>query len=525
MVAWPLRHRMLVGLLLVPLITGGSVWLLMNHVPDNTPEAEEMSGLRISYEFSENYHYAKIEDDFIAPVETFLQDNMERLKIKNYMSRYWNNGAWTQVYFDTEKIGVEDMQSIRKQIADGLPVVPGAKIKPGMQEGAQNQSFISANLYGDDSTELTRIANELKQRLLARDDFSEVFTELDQAQEEVQIRLNRAVARRYGISPETVSGVLGIVVRARQVRGFRTPDGEVEMWVRMYPEDMQNLNDLRSIIVGAGPGGEPIELQQVAEFSIEKIPAQIRREQRRSFTYVNAIYTGEKKDEGNRIFTEVLNNYTFPAGYGWSFGFWTQRQQQENKEFLFNILLALFMVYFVMASLFESLAHPFAIMFSLPFAVVGVALFLWATNSPFNVMSWIGTLVLIGVVVNNGIVLIDHINNLRRKGRTRHEAIMEGCRERLRPIAMTATTTVVGLIPLAFGDQGFFDMRYFPMARTVMGGLMASTVLTLVVLPTYYTLLDDFAIWCRRLWQNTATAAVPEAVEASRPVDVAVPGD
>jgi HAE1 family hydrophobic/amphiphilic exporter-1 len=235
---------------------------------------------------------------------------------------------------------------------------------------------------------------------------------------------------------------------------------------------------------------------------------------------VNAVYTGDKREEGQKIFTEILNNYTYPEGYGWSFGFWTQRQQQENQEFAFNILLALFMVYFVMASLFESLAHPFAIMFSLPFAVVGVALFLWATGSPFNIMGWIGTLVLIGIVVNNGIVLIDHINNLRRKGMERADAIREGCRERLRPIVMTAATTVVGLIPLAFGDQGFFDMKYFPMARTVMGGLMASTVLTLIVLPTYYTLMDDLAVWGRRIWQTSGPSAA-----APKPADMGVPGD
>ena len=128
------------------------------------------------------------------------------------------------------------------------------------------------------------------------------------------------------------------------------------------------------------------------------------------------------------------------------------------------------MVYFVMAALFESLAHPFAIMFSLPFAVVGIAGFLWLTGTPFNLMAKIGLLVLVGIVVNNGIVLIDHVNNLRRKGMARQQAILEGCRERFRPIIMTASTTVVGLIPLAYGDSSMFDMRHFPMARAVMGG-------------------------------------------------------
>ena len=280
-----------VGLVLVPLMIAGSVWLLINHVPDNTPEAEEMSGLRISYEFSENYHYAKIEQDYVGPVEKFLNANKDRLRIKNFMSRYWNNGAWTQVYFDDERISLDDMPAIRKQIADGLPVIPGAKIKPGMQEGAQNQSFISANIYGDDSRELTRIGNDLKQRLLKHADFSEVFTELDQAQEEVQIRLNRALARKYGISPETVSGVLGIVVRARQVRGFRTPDGEVEMWVRMNPADLQNLNDLESIVVGAGPRrrahraapGGPLRHRKDSRAHPPRRPPQLHLRQRRLY--------------------------------------------------------------------------------------------------------------------------------------------------------------------------------------------------------------------------------------------------
>jgi HAE1 family hydrophobic/amphiphilic exporter-1 len=153
-----------------------------------------------------------------------------------------------------------------------------------------------------------------------------------------------------------------------------------------------------------------------------------------------------------------------------------------------------------MASLFESLAHPFAIMLSLPFAVVGVAWFLYLTGTPFNLMSQIGLMVLLGIVVNNGIVLIDHINNLRRQGLSRSEAILSGCRERFRPILMTATTTIVGLIPLALGTTGMFQLRYFPLARTVMGGLISATLLTLVVLPTYYTLLDDLALWLKRIW-------------------------
>jgi len=514
-VAWPLRHRFSVGLVLTPLIVAGATYVLMNHVPDNSADAQTTSQLRVSYEFSENYHYVKIANDYVAPVEAYLVANKAKLHIKDYMSRYRNGSASTDIYFDTENLSVDDLPEIRKTLTEELPVIPGADIKPGRQ--GENQNWINASIYGDDPSELSRIGSELKSRLLSIPKFSEVFADLDEATEEVQIRLRRDEARKYGVSPESVSQILGIVVRARQLRGFRTPDGEVEMWVRLDPSDLQDMNDLKSIVVGAGSDGKPIELRHVADFSLEKIAPRIRRENRRAYTSLDAVYTGDQRADGQKLFTEALNNYSFPDGYGWSFGFWTKQQQQEDKAFLFNILLALFMVYFVMASLFESLAHPFAIMFSLPFAVVGVAGFLWATGTPFNIMAMIGTLVLIGIVVNNGIVLIDHINNLRRRGFKRSEAILEGCRERLRPIVMTAATTIVGLAPLAFGDTGLFDLRYYPMARTIMGGLMASTILTLVVLPTYYTLMDDLAVWFKGTWAATGPASggaeqAPEAV-------------
>ena len=138
--------------------------------------------------------------------------------------------------------------------------------------------------------------------------------------------------------------------------------------------------------------------------------------------------------------------------------------------------------------------------------------FLLLTGTPFNVMAQIGIIILIGIVVNNGIVLINHINNLRREGLDRHPAILIGCYERLRPICMTAATTVVGLIPLAWGGANLLGMSYFPLARTVMGGLIASTVLTLIVLPTYYVILDDLGRWCRRTWAMSSPRQAPEPI-------------
>ena len=502
LVGWPLRNRLLVGLLIVPPVAGLSLWLLINKVPDNAPEAQDLKWIDIKYDFSENFHYAKIGRDYVNRVESFLLSNKERLKITDVESYFRNNRAGTWVYFDKETMTLEDVQRTRNEIKKGLPVIPGAKISVGGGAG-QNRNWISANLYGDDPRILQELTTEVRKRLLARPDFSNVYMNRRGAEEEVQIHLNRELARKYGISPESVSRLLSIIVRGRRLRGLRTLRGEVEIWVRLQSEDRESRDDLASLIVGRGPQGQEILLSQVADMPVEQVPGTLQREGRRTYSGFSAVYSGDKRREGKRIVEDTLNLIDYPEGYGWSYGFWTKREDQEDKDFVFNILLALFMVYFVMAALFESLTHPLAIMFSLPFAVLGIVAFLMLTGSPYNWMARTGSLVLVGIVVNNGIVLIDHINNLRRKGMPRFEAIQKGCRERFRPIVMTASTTVVSLIPLAFRSGGMLGMRYFPMARTLIGGMLASTILTLIVLPTYYSLFDDMAVWAKQTWRAT----------------------
>lgn len=499
LVGWTLRHRYVVGFLIIPAVVGVS-FLQMKKLPDNSPEAQELQDVAIQYEFSENYHYSKIEREFVAPVERYLLAHQGEYKLKHVFTWYGNNEANTRLYFDKERITLEELQVIRKKIAADLPKIPGATISMGKQEGAESQNWLSANLYGEDSAKLQDLAREVKARLREKSGMSEIYTDSDRGKEEVRIGLDRAQARKYGVSAQQVADVLSIVVRGQQLRGYRTPDGEVQVWTGLDPADRNNLEDLKQLVVGGGAGGRQVQLMQVAHLEKVKTPGVIRREERRAMTSIFVNYTGAKKEDGKNILAEVLNGMQYPTGYGWSYGFWTQRQENEDKEFLFDILLALFMVYFVMAVLFESIVHPFAIMISLPFALVGVVWTLYLTGTPFNMMARIGIMVLLGVVVNNGIVLLDHVNSLRHLGYSRERAIFVSCRERLRPIAMTASTTIVGLIPLALGNSGVFELRYFPLARTVMGGLMVSTVLTLVVLPVYYVFFDDLANWLRRVW-------------------------
>ncbi|MBI3949645.1 MAG: efflux RND transporter permease subunit [Acidobacteria bacterium] len=507
---WTMRHR-LVTVVLILLTIGLSV-IPFKKLPDMTPEALDLRDLQLQYSFSENYHYAKIEEDYVNPIEQFLFKNKERWKFKDVYSFYGNGEAFTRIYFD-EETPPEEVDGVREQIRKELPVIPGADITLGQQRGAENTEWLGVNLYGEDTQTLNEFVAEAKRRMRRHSEFKEIFTQQERGREEVQIRLNRDLASKYGIRAQEVGGILAIVLRGREVRGFHTSDGEVEIWVKLRPEDRENLDDLRSIVIGGDDQGRDILLSSVADFNIVKAPQAIEREDRRTRAFISAVYSGANKDEGKKLLTDIMNGLNLPTGYTWSFDRWVAEEEQSDKDFYFNMVLALFMVYFVMASLFESLAHPFAIMFSLPFAFVGIAWLLFITHTPFNFMSQIGLLILIGVVVNNGIVLIDHVNNFRRKGLPRAQAIREGCLERLRPILMTAGTTVIGLLPLALGHASIARARYFPMARTVMGGLIASTVLTLVVLPTFYSLIDDFALWLRRLWLQTRAPQPATPVE------------
>ena len=198
---------------------------------------------------------------------------------------------------------------------------------------------------------------------------------------------------------------------------------------------------------------------------------------------------------------KALNALQFPAGYRWSYGRSFDFANETGQRMLFNTLIALVLVYVVMCAMFESLIYPAAILTTYIFSIFGVYWLFWLTGTTFSIMSSIGVLILMGVVVNNGIVMIVHINQLRVDGLGRHEALVLGACERLRPVLMTMGTAILGMVPLCLSNAsiGGDGPPYYPMARAIAGGLVFSTLVTLVALPTIYSLLDDMRLWVRRV--------------------------
>ncbi|NNK51375.1 MAG: efflux RND transporter permease subunit, partial [Xanthomonadales bacterium] len=211
---------------------------------------------------------------------------------------------------------------------------------------------------------------------------------------------------------------------------------------------------------------------------------------------------GITTEEARDLIKARMDLLRLPSGYKWVFGGGFDDDQEAMQKMLFNILLAIAIIYIVLAAQFESLIYPASMICTILFSVIGVYWFFLLTGTTFTLMAMIGILILIGVVVNNGIVLIDHVNQLRLAGLEREEALIRAGRERLRPILMTVGTTVLGLTPLCIGTTqiGGDGPPYFPMARAIVGGLLFSTFVSLVLLPTIYTWLDIIRHWPAAVW-------------------------
>ncbi len=293
-------------------------------------------------------------------------------------------------------------------------------------------------------------------------------------------------------------------MRGIRLRKFKTREGEVNVRLEFQEKDRQNLENLQNLPLIAGGSDRMFKLTSLADLRVTQGPQQIFRQDRVTSLGVTARLNDITVNEAREKISKVLGSYQFPPGYSWNYGERFSYEDELAQNMLINMLLALALIYFVMASLFESLVFPAGIWSSILFAIVGVYWFFLITDTVMSLMALIGILILIGVVVNNGIVLIDHIIQLRNRGLDRDEAILQAGRDRLRPIIMTAATTIFSLLPLTMvtTQVGGNGPPYYPMARAIVGGLTFSTLVTLLILPTIYILLDDMRTWVRRIIQR-----------------------
>jgi len=501
--AWTtLKRPMLTFFVLVPLLIGLTV-AGAKVIGLKGPEDDDsllIKRIYIDYDFTDNMGYKETRE-YVKRVQDAIEAKRDSLEVKTVYSYYADNAAGTTVYFAQRYLGKEELKEKRKMLRRAIPDMAGVELRMGDDSGESSggATMLQVSIFGEDKQVLDEIANEVKRRFGYLKGLADIKTSVELGKDQIQVTLDRDLASRYSLDSRSIANVMNLTFRGVQLNRFQSKDREVPMTISLDPADKVGIYNLDNLLVGMN-GDREVTLGSIAKFEETHGPQEIRRENQMTTVSVQGMYEGDAFDELQEQVTLVMNSIEYPLGYHWQYGRQMQQRAQQKSQMGINALLAVVCVYMLMAALFESFLHPLVIMMCLPLAFIGVVWIMVLTDTPFGLMAMIGGVILIGVVVNNGIVLIDHINNFRKRGLSIDQAILEGGRERFRPIVMTAATTVLGLLPMALGNAHLGNAQYYPLARAVMGGLISATFLTLLVLPTYYVVGERLKNWRIRVW-------------------------
>lgn len=337
---------------------------------------------------------------------------------------------------------------------------------------------------GLDLALLKNISKEIEKKLGRIEGLYGIQDSLTPPAPETKVNVVKDRAYFYDLSVNDIAQTAHIGIKGYIVTKFKEKGKEFDIKVRLRERDRKDLNKLRRLIVHS-PLGIDVPLTEVAYFSVGKGPSQIKRLDQERVVVISASIYKRAFDKVIEDVNRALSSVKIPEGYRASLGGESQQMQESFRSLLFALILSFVLIYMIMASMFENLWQPFVIMFTVPLSMIGVTWALFLTHTSLNIVAFLGIIILGGVVVNNGIVLIDFVNSSRKEGLKLEEALAYGSKVRLRPILMTALTTVFGLVPLALGI-GEGSKLQAPMAITVIGGLTVATFLTLGVIPSIY---------------------------------------
>lgn len=500
---WTLTHRVKASLLLLLALGLGAVPMATGMVAMKPFSGQVNERLSLEYEF-DDFHYKSQSETVVTAVEDYLYANQEALGIEEVYSYFAENQAGTVIVLEKADLDDEGIEALKGRIREGLPSFPGARV--GFWEsndGGGDQMRFSVQLYGRDGSVLRDVASEAREAIDEEPGVVDSASSFKHGRNEIQVLIDRERAVRRGITPQDAAEAFGFTLGGMRLPRYRDGDREVDAWLALRIEDRAGLDDLREISFPV-EGAPAIKLGELSSFETVQTPQSITRRNREGNAWVSATYEGEDWQAARERIEARMNALELPLGYAWSWDARTLQQDDQDQQMGTNFLLALLLVYLVLAALFESVTQPIAILFSIVFALPGATWLLAAAGTPFNLMAQIGLLILMGIVVNNGVVMLDRVGQLRAEGTLGVDAFVQAGQDRLRPVLMTASTTVLGLMPLALGGSAVGGLFYFPLAQTVMGGLISSALLTLLGLPLVTMGVEAIARGLRAVWRASA---------------------
>jgi HAE1 family hydrophobic/amphiphilic exporter-1 len=368
--------------------------------------------------------------------------------------------------------------------------IPELEVKLGRPSYFSLETPVEVVLYGENLDRLREASLALAERMGELPGLVDVRSSLEEGHPELQVIFDRQRLAALGLDMGTLSAALQNRVQGVVPTRLKEEDRQIDIRVRNRELDRQSIEDIRNLVLPAGIGGAPLRLLSVADIRLARGPAEIHRVQQQRAAVITANLEDRSLGAAVGDVEELLASEPLPPGITAEIAGQNREMKVSFASLRFALLLAVFLVYLVMASTFESFVHPFIVLFTIPLAVVGVVAGLLATSTQLSVVVLIGTIMLVGIVVNNAIVLIDTINRLRRGGLSKLEAVVQAGHIRLRPILMTTSTTILGLVPMAIAWGEGAELRS-PLAITVASGLFLSTLLTLVVIPAAYMVVPS----------------------------------
>lgn len=506
-VLFTLRHRAIsfAGALAI----AASGWGIYQVLDVNMNPEEETPRLQLNYYVRGSLDIDTMEG-FVSKVDDYLMANKDRFQIETIFSSYDTDKGRTMISLDED--GTLSPKTVETMIMKDIPEVPGVRLwfsghgrGPGGKHGPSGAESLGIRIIGDSTEELLRISEDLVSVLERFPMLTNVQTNAESRRQELRIRLKPELASQMGVTASAVSQSVAIALGGRQMRrSYVENGGETDIFLELQDKDDADISTLRRLPIFL-TDGTTVPLETIADISFKQALRAIHRENRETSININFSVRNGLPIVGRTIVEDVMKKYQLPPGYRWELGSEFNRDTEMFREMAINFATAVALVYMLMAALFESVLFPTVVLIAIGYSIVGVFWFLWATDTTLTSMALTGMLLLAGIVVNNGIVLLHRIIQLRRAGTDRLTAVIESGRHRLRPILLTVCTTIAGMLPLAVGDirVGGLGPSYFPMARAIIGGLAFSTIITLLILPLVYVLFDDMKAGLIAFWRET----------------------
>lgn len=498
LITWSLRHRGIVFILAV-IIFVGSIMLIPFVGTEFIPSSDQgQFNINITLPTGTNLETTR---EVVREVEKIVSEIPE---IKSMLttagegsggmgfSTEGGNSGTIMINLVDQNKRERNMAQIINELRQKIGTYPDAQIKFSEQGFSfSSGSDLEVKISGDSLDELENIANRILILLAEVEGVYDLKSSVEDVRPELHVNIDREKANLYGLTTAQIASTVHDALLGRVASIYQEKGKQIDIRIRLEEEDRNSIEEVKNILISSSTGLQ-ISLKEIAEVTVDSGPKGIDRKNQQRVVNVSANISDRFLGKVIQDAQQQLDKLALPEDYRYEFVGENREMQESFTELALALVLSILLVYMIIAAQFESLLMPLAVMFSVPFSLIGVILALLLTDKSLNVLSFIGIIMLVGIVVNNSIVLIDYINKLRQRGMERKEAIILGGKTRLRPILMTMFTTVLALVPMALGVGEGSELRA-PMAITIIGGLTSSTFLSLIIVPIFYTFLDDLS--------------------------------